>query len=77
MSEEVVQPVTDKEVESSDDYNSELTEADVEKLRKSWEIEDHWVLRRDFILTHKNKFSFDRLLCLAQTFVNIEILGNE
>ena len=64
-------------LKSADDHNSELTEADVELLRKSWEIEDHWILRRDFILTHKNKFTFDRLLCLAQTFVNIEVLANE
>lgn len=47
----------------------------VELLRKSWEIEDHWVLRRDFMIAHKDKFPPDRLLCLAQIFVNIETLG--
>lgn len=47
----------------------------VELLRKSWEIEDHWVLRRDFMLAHKDKFPPERLLCLAQIFVNIETLG--
>lgn len=47
------------------------------KLRKCWEIEDHWVLRRDFMLTHKNKFPPERLLCLAQLFVNIETLGTQ
>ena len=65
--------MSEQEVE----YNSELTEEDVDRMRKSWEIEDHWRLRRDFILTHKNKFTLDRLLCLAQTFVNVEVLGNE
>ena len=49
----------------------------VEKLRKTWEIEDHWILRRDFLLTHKKKFPPERLLCLAQLFVNIETLGTQ
>lgn len=48
----------------------------VDNLRKSWEIEDHWKLRRDFILTHMNKYPRSRLLCLAQLFVNVETLGN-
>lgn len=46
-------------------------------LRKTWEIEDHWVLRRDFLLVHKDKFPPERLLCLAQVFVNMETLGNQ
>ncbi|KAI1303058.1 hypothetical protein HDE_02359 [Halotydeus destructor] len=48
---------------------------DVEAQRKSWEIEDHWELRRDFLKAHKDKFPKNRLLCLAQMFVNVEILG--
>ncbi len=60
-----------------DQIPEDTNEFDVNKYRKSWEIEDHWILRRDFILCHLNKFSFDRLLCLAQTFVNIETLQNE
>ena len=48
---------------------------DISKLRKSWEIEDHWILRRDFLLTHKNRLSPERLLCMAQIFVNVETLG--
>lgn len=47
---------------------------EVNKLRKSWEIEDHWILRRDFLLIHKNRFSPEKLLCMAQIFVNIETL---
>ena len=47
----------------------------VELLRKPWEIEDHWVLRRDFMITHRDKFPPERLLCMAQLFVNIETLG--
>lgn len=48
----------------------------VELLRKSWEMEDHWVLRRDFMITHRDKFPEpDRLLCMAQLFVNVETLA--
>ncbi|CAG2179217.1 unnamed protein product [Oppiella nova] len=71
--------MSDEEMVTTDgeEYNAELTEEEVEGWRKSWEITDHWVLRRDFILTHKVKYPLDRLLCLAQTFVNINVLGNE
>lgn len=48
---------------------------DIDKLRKPWEIEDHWILRRDFLLIHKKRFSRERLLCMAQIFVNVETLG--
>ena len=48
---------------------------DIEKLRKPWEIEDHWILRRDFMIANKEFYSYERLQCLAQTFVNVEILG--
>lgn len=48
----------------------------VELLRKSWEMEDHWVLRRDFMIRHRDRIPEpDRLLCMAQLFVNIETLG--
>lgn len=47
---------------------------EVNKLRKSWEIEDHWILRRDFLLVHKNRFSPEKLLSMAQIFVNVETL---
>lgn len=49
---------------------------DVEACRKSWEIEDHWQLRRDFLVAHMGKYPKDRLLCLAQMFVNVETMGN-
>ena len=52
-----------------------MTANSPELLRKSWEIDDHWMLRRDFMIAHKDKFPPDRLLCLAQAFVNIETLG--
>ncbi|EEC02147.1 Nkrf protein, putative [Ixodes scapularis] len=50
-------------------------DASVEQYRQRWEADDHWAMRRDFILRHRGAFSENRLLCLAQTFVNIELLG--
>ncbi|XP_054168531.1 partner of xrn-2 protein 1-like [Oppia nitens] len=64
-------------VASEGNYNQDLTDEEVDRLRKSWEITDHWLLRRDFIWTHRHRYPMDRLLCLAQTFVNVTILGNE
>lgn len=48
---------------------------DIDAQRKPWEIDDHWMLRRDFLSAHVDKFPPDRLLCLAQLFVNIETMG--
>ncbi|XP_076367035.1 partner of xrn-2 protein 1-like isoform X1 [Tachypleus tridentatus] len=48
---------------------------DVEMFRQPWESDEHWVMRRDFLLTHSNKLPLNRLLCLAQVFVNVELLG--
>ncbi|CAG2110966.1 unnamed protein product, partial [Medioppia subpectinata] len=75
--EEEVESCEVSAIAGTDEYNSGLTEEEVDELRKSWEIKDHWVLRRDFILQHKSKYPLDRLLCLAQTFVNINVLHNE
>lgn len=51
------------------------TDWKVDAYKKSFESEDHWQLRRKFMLKHKNKFPEDELVCLAQLFMNIEILG--
>lgn len=50
-------------------------EASVERYRQRWEADDHWAMRRDFIVRHYGAFAENRLLCLAQTFVNMELLG--
>lgn len=48
---------------------------DVEQYKVEYESDEHWELRRKFLLAHKDKFSEDALVCLAQVFVNIELLG--
>ncbi|XP_076244355.1 NF-kappa-B-repressing factor [Calliopsis andreniformis] len=48
---------------------------DVERYKTEHECDEHWELRRKFLLTHKDKFPEDELVCLAQVFTNIELLG--
>ncbi|KAH0952250.1 hypothetical protein HN011_003788 [Eciton burchellii] len=48
---------------------------DVEQYKVEHESDEHWELRRNFLLAHKNKYSEDTLVCLAQVFVNVELLG--
>ncbi|XP_018395982.1 PREDICTED: NF-kappa-B-repressing factor [Cyphomyrmex costatus] len=48
---------------------------DVEQHKVEYESDEHWELRRKFLLTHKDKFPEDVLVCLAQVFVNVELLG--
>ncbi|KAH8347017.1 hypothetical protein KR059_004106, partial [Drosophila kikkawai] len=50
-------------------------EWDVDSYRTEYESEEHWDLRRSFMLAHKDNFDEERLVCLAQTFVNMEFLG--
>ncbi|XP_076168254.1 NF-kappa-B-repressing factor [Ptiloglossa arizonensis] len=48
---------------------------DVEQYKTEHECDEHWELRRKFLLTYKNRFSEDELVCLAQVFTNVELLG--
>ncbi|EFN80210.1 NF-kappa-B-repressing factor [Harpegnathos saltator] len=48
---------------------------DVEKHKTEHECDEHWELRRKFLLAHKKKFPEDELICLAQVFYNVELLG--
>jgi hypothetical protein len=48
---------------------------DVDQYKTEHESDEHWELRRSFMLAHKDKFPEDRLVCLAQVFTNIEFLG--
>lgn len=52
-----------------------MSEFDVEKYRTAHECDEHWELRRAFMLAHKDKFNEDDLVCLAQVFTNMEFLG--
>lgn len=51
------------------------TDWDIEKYKSPFESEEHWQLRKEFLLAHKEKYPEDQLICLAQVFFNIEFLG--
>lgn len=46
-----------------------------DKYRNQHEPKEHWEMRKRFFEAHKDTFDEDRLLCLAQTFYNVEFLG--
>ncbi|XP_066595052.1 NF-kappa-B-repressing factor [Prorops nasuta] len=48
---------------------------DIEQYKVEHECDEHWELRRQFLLAHKDKFPEDELVCLAQVFTNVELLG--
>ena len=48
---------------------------DIEKYRQPYEPVEHWKLKEEFMKCHKNKFPQERLICLAQAYVNITLLG--
>lgn len=49
--------------------------SDIDKYRNKNETEKEWQLRKLFIEKYMDKYDEDRLLCLAQCYVNIETLG--
>ncbi|XP_022194519.1 uncharacterized protein LOC111052192 [Nilaparvata lugens] len=51
------------------------TDWDIDKYRSSFEADDHWKLKKSFILANKGKYPVERLVCLAQVFYNVEFLG--
>lgn len=52
-----------------------MSDFDVDKYRTFYECDEHWELRRAFILKHRDRFSEEEIICLAQVFTNIEFLG--
>ncbi|XP_070493718.1 partner of xrn-2 protein 1-like [Chironomus tepperi] len=48
---------------------------DIESYRNDYESDEHWQLKKDFMEAHKKNFTEDELVCLAQLFFNIELLG--
>lgn len=54
---------------------SESEDWDVEQYKAEHECDEHWELRKRFLLEHKGKFPEDQLLCLAQVLANVELLG--
>lgn len=51
------------------------TDWDIDSYKTDYESDEHWQLRRAFMEKHKDKFSEDELVCLAQVFTNVEFLG--
>lgn len=51
------------------------TDWDVDYYKTDYESEEHWELRRSFMMAHKDKFGEDELVCLAQVFTNVEFMG--
>ena len=47
----------------------------IDQYRTKFEPADHWDLKKEFMLAHKSLIEEERLICLAQVYVNIEILG--
>ncbi|CAG0881327.1 unnamed protein product [Darwinula stevensoni] len=65
-----------KNLRLKNDENPEFDQGwDIEKYKSVYEPDDHWELRKAFMEMHKDKFPEDRLVCLANCFVNMEILG--
>jgi len=48
---------------------------DVNKYYNKFEPNEQWEMKKKFMETHKNVFSEERIVCLAQVLVNIEFLG--
>ncbi|KAK0181887.1 hypothetical protein PV327_000071 [Microctonus hyperodae] len=51
------------------------TDWDVEKHKLEYECDEHWELRKSFLEAHKDQFPEQQLVCLAQVFTNVELLG--
>lgn len=56
--------------------DEKATSLDFDQFRKPWELDDYWYLKKQFLETYKDKYELDRLLALAQTFINIEVMSN-
>ncbi|XP_058800972.1 NF-kappa-B-repressing factor [Phymastichus coffea] len=52
-----------------------IDKSNVDQYKTEHECDEHWELRRKFLLTHAEKFPPDELQCLAQVFTNVEFLG--
>ena len=51
------------------------TNWDLDKYFSPTEPKHHWELRRRFMQENKGRYEENRIACLAQTFINIEVLG--
>jgi len=58
--------------EMDDDHEME---DDLEHYRHTHESNTEWRLRRQFIAAHQDALDRNRLLCLANCFINVECYG--
>ena len=52
-----------------------MSDWDVDKYKSPHEPSHQWALRRKFMLQNKDRFPEIKVVCLAQTFANIEFMG--
>ncbi|KAL6730307.1 hypothetical protein Aduo_001288 [Ancylostoma duodenale] len=50
-------------------------EEEVDKERKAYECDRIWLIRRTFLRKYWNEIPRDKLLCLSQLFININMIG--
>ncbi|CRL07976.1 CLUMA_CG020943, isoform A [Clunio marinus] len=55
--------------------NSNTFHQCIQNYRKEYESDEHWALRKAFILAYHDRYRKDEILCLAQVLLNIELLG--
>ena len=48
---------------------------EVEKLRNPYESDHEWRMRRDFMIVNYEGFPTDKLVCMANCYINIELHG--
>ncbi|XP_003742334.1 partner of xrn-2 protein 1 [Galendromus occidentalis] len=48
---------------------------EIETYRQPWESAENWELREEFLLQYQDNYEENRLLCLAQAYVNVLLLG--
>ncbi|KAK3890827.1 hypothetical protein Pcinc_005252 [Petrolisthes cinctipes] len=53
----------------------EDTDWDITTYRQAHESDEHWQLKEEFMEAHKSIIPEDRLVCLAQVYQNVELLG--
>ena len=51
------------------------TNWDIMSYKTPYEPKDHWKLKEAFMNAHKETIAEERLVCLAQVFANMELLG--
>ncbi|XP_053667705.1 uncharacterized protein LOC128718056 [Anopheles marshallii] len=69
-----------KKIKQTMEKNREAEDIDetsfnIDQFRNPFEGEEHWCLRRAFLEKNQQVLSPDELICLAQVYMNVELLG--